>query len=71
LQAYVDGALDARRSAEVLSALRREPALREAVKRYEAQRRNLRRLYEPALDEPAPEELAALLDTQPIKRRLN
>jgi anti-sigma factor RsiW len=71
LQAFVDGALDAKRRAEVRSALRRDPALREAVKRYEALRRDLHRLYDAALGEPVPEELATLLGRPPAKRRLN
>jgi anti-sigma factor RsiW len=61
LQAYVDGELDAARRVEVSEALDRDPALRATVKRYEAQRRALRRLYRPALDEPIPDELARLV----------
>jgi len=71
LQAYVDGALDAKRRAEVRSALQRDPVLRKAVQRYEAQRRNLRRLYDAALEEPVPEKLTAGVAAPPSKHRLH
>lgn len=61
LQAYVDGELDAERRAEVAEALRRESSLRATVRRYEAQRRALHKLYDTALEEPVPESLKRLL----------
>jgi anti-sigma factor RsiW len=70
LQAYVDGALDASRRAEVRHALRYDSALRAMVRRYQAQRRALRRLFDPVLGEPMPEALKQLL-LQPAKRRLH
>ena len=70
LQAYVDGELDAARRAEVRDALRCDSGLRAAVRRYQAQRRTLRRLFDPILAEPLPEPLARLL-LRPAKRRLH
>ena len=70
LQAYVDGELDAARRAEVRNALRCDSGLRVVVKRYQAQRRALRRLFDPILREPLPEPLARLL-LHPAKRRLH
>ena len=71
LQAYVDGELDTERRAEVRAALQRDPTLRAIVNRYQAQRRGLRRLYDPVLNEPLPEGLEKLLRKSPPKSRLN
>ena len=70
LQAYVDGELKATRRAEVRDALRRDAELRATVRRYQAQRRALRRLFEPVLEEPMPETLQKVL-LHPAKRRLH
>jgi len=70
LQAYVDGELEAARRAEVRDALKHDADLRATVKRYQAQRRALRRLFDPVLTEPMPETLEALL-LRPKKRRLH
>ena len=65
LQAYVDGELDAERRAEIKSALRRDPALRDIVHRYEVQKRAIHRIFHGALDEPVPERLAKLIKGKP------
>jgi anti-sigma factor RsiW len=70
LQAYVDGELDAKRRAEVRAALRSDSELRAIVRRYQAQRRALRRLFDPVLEDPLPETLEKLL-LRPAKRRLH
>jgi len=67
LQAYVDGELPAARRAEIRDALKDDAELRATVRRYQAQRRALRRLFDPTLTEPVPEELAAML--LPTKKR--
>jgi anti-sigma factor RsiW len=70
LQAYVDGELDPARRAEVREALRHDAELRAVVRRYQAQRRALRRLFDPVLAEPMPESLERVL-LHPAKRRLH
>lgn len=70
LQAYVDGELTAARRAEVREALKNDAELRAILRRYQAQRRALRRLFDPTLTEPLPETLEALL-RRPPKRRLH
>jgi anti-sigma factor RsiW len=70
LQAYVDGELDPARRLEVRDALRQDAELRAIVKRYEAQRHVLRRMFDGVLTEPFPESIEALL-AQPAKRRLH
>jgi anti-sigma factor RsiW len=67
LQAYVDGELDAKRRAEIKSALRRDRALRDIVHRYEVQKRAIHRIFDGALDEPLPEPLAKLIKGKPRK----
>jgi hypothetical protein len=61
LMAYADGELDAAAVAEVEVAIAADPALAEAVARHRALRRQLRDAFAPALDEPVPEHLLALV----------
>jgi hypothetical protein len=63
LMAYADGELDAVAAAEVESAIAADPALAETVARHRALRRQLRDAFAPALDEPVPEHLMALVRT--------
>lgn len=61
LMAYADGELDAAAAAEVDAAIAADPPLGEAVARHRALRRQLRDAFAPALDEPVPERLMALV----------
>lgn len=61
LMAYADGELDAAAAAGVEAAITADPALAEAVARHRALRRQLREAFAPALDEPVPERLMALV----------
>jgi hypothetical protein len=61
LMAYADGELDAAAAAEVEAAIAADPALAETVARHRALRRQLREAFAPALDEPVPEHLMALV----------
>lgn len=61
LMAYADGELDAAASAEVEAAIAADPALAQTVARHRALRRQLREAFAPALDEPVPEHLMALV----------
>ncbi len=63
LMAYADGELDAAAAAEVEAAIAVDPALAATVARHRALRRRLRDAFAPALDEPVPEHLSALLRT--------
>jgi anti-sigma factor RsiW len=60
LQAWVDAALPEARRAEVDAYLAANPAEAERLRAYQAQKQELRALYNPVLDEPLPEGLAAL-----------
>lgn len=67
LMAFLDGELDAVRRARVAQALETDPELRA---RLEAQRRLRERLaahYGPVADEPVPERLRALLETNVVE----
>lgn len=61
LMAYADGELDAAGSALVEAAMAQDPALAQAVDRHRALRRQLQDALAPALDEPAPDRLLAML----------
>jgi len=57
LQAYVDGALDQTRAAEVEAALRRDSSLRRTVHLYRMLGHIVGLLYDNVLTEPLPERL--------------
>ncbi len=57
LHAYVDGVLPVARRAEVESYLAVRPQEAERVQTYRQQNEELRRLFEPVIDEPVPERL--------------
>lgn len=61
LQAFVDGELDAVVSAQIEATLAGDEALAERVRQARAVRTRLHGLFDPVLDEPVPERLAALL----------
>lgn len=61
LMAYADGELDAAAAAEVEAAIAADPGLAETVARHRVLRRQLRDAFAPALDEPVPEHLMALV----------
>lgn len=54
LHAYADGQLPAERGREVAAYLAGRPAEAQRVETYRAQKRELRALFDPVLDEPAP-----------------
>ena len=60
LQAWVDAVLPEARREEVDAYLAANPAEAERLRAYQAQKQELRALYNPVLDEPLPEGLAAL-----------
>jgi anti-sigma factor RsiW len=60
LQAWVDAALPEARRAEVDAYLAADPAEAERLRVYQAQKQELRALYNPVLDEPVPGRLVAL-----------
>jgi len=60
LHACVDAALPAARRAEVEDYLATRPEESERVRAYLAQKQAIRTLYDPVLDEPVPDRLAAL-----------
>ena len=59
LCAYVDGHLDGERLAAVEAGLRTDEALRARAADWRDQRRALRVLFDPVLDEPVPERLGS------------
>jgi anti-sigma factor RsiW len=61
MHAYVDGALPETRRAEVEAYLASRPQEAARVKAYRQQNEELRRLFEPVLDEPMPERLQTTL----------
>jgi len=61
LQAYVDGVLDRRMRATVEVVLKTDPRAREAIRRYQAQRNALHRLYDSVLWEPVPAFISELI----------
>jgi anti-sigma factor RsiW len=65
LQAWVDSALPEARRAEVDGYLAADPAETERLRAYQAQKQELRALYNPVLDEPLPAGLAALASRPP------
>lgn len=60
LHAFVDGALSEERHAEVAAWLAGHPEDAARVESYRAQKQDLRRLFDPVLDEPLPDHLKAL-----------
>ena len=62
LCAYVDGHLDGERLAAVEAGLRTDEALRARAADWRDQRRALRVLFDPVLDEPVPERLRLAAD---------
>jgi anti-sigma factor RsiW len=65
LQAWVDAALPAARRAEVEGWLASQPAEAERLGAYLEQKQALKSLFDPVLDEPLPEGLAALASPPP------
>ena len=61
LQAYVDGELDWRMRATVEVVLKTDSAASEAIRRYQAQRNALHRLYDNVLWEPVPAFISELV----------
>lgn len=60
LHAYVDAALPAAQRAEIEAHLADHPEAAERVRAYQEQKRALRQLFDPVLEEPLPEPLRAL-----------
>lgn len=60
LHAYVDAALPAAQRAEIEVYLAHHPEAAERVRAYQEQKRALRQLFDPVLEEPLPESLRAL-----------
>lgn len=65
LHAYVDGALPEAHRAEVAAYLAARPQEAGRVQAYRQQNEELRRLFDPVLDEPVPERLQAVLTQRP------
>lgn len=65
LMAWLDGELDEAAAAEVARAVAADPALAERARRERALRGKLRDAFAPALDEPVPERLLAVLGMTP------
>jgi len=63
LHAWVDGELPTDRQAEVEAWLADHPEATQRLHAYREQKRALRRLFDPVLDEPLPESLRASADT--------
>jgi anti-sigma factor RsiW len=61
LHAFVDGALDAARFAEVGAAIEADPALAERVAAFQADKAMLKRIYAPIAAQPVPQEWLALI----------
>jgi hypothetical protein len=61
LMAFVDGELSASETAEIQSAIVRDPALAQRVERIRSVRSALRAAYDPVAEEPVPQRLLALL----------
>ena len=57
LMAYVDGELDAKRSAEIAAAVEKEPALARRVEQQRAQRAKISGAFAKVLDQPVPDRL--------------
>jgi len=62
LEAYIDGLLDAERTAEIEAQLRRDPKLAEMVRAMRFQNDALRCLGADILKEPIPERLRAVVE---------
>lgn len=69
LHAYVDGALPEIRRAEIAEWLEQHPESAEQVRAYQAQKRALRQLFDPILDEPLPDPLRQLSQPQVVPAR--
>ena len=61
LMAHADGQLAGERGARLAAAVAADPALRERVEAFAAQRRRVAAAYAEVLDEPVPDRLSALL----------
>src|ERR1700744_3280903 len=61
LMAYVDSELDAAARAEVEAAMRRDPEIEQRLAEYRGLRAKLKAAYEPALADPVPARLRAIL----------
>ena len=57
LMAYVDGELDAKRSAEIAAAVEKEPALARRVEQQRALRAKISGAFAKVLDQPVPDRL--------------
>lgn len=66
LMAWLDGELDAAEGAEVEAAIAADPALAARVEEQRRLRDRLRAHYGPVADEPVPERLSALLETNVV-----
>lgn len=65
INAFVDGALETDREAEVISAIAANAALSKRVHAYQFQNTGLRALYDHHLEEPVPERLLQVLKQSP------
>lgn len=65
LQAYVDGELDAAGAARIDAALTHDEVLARRVQQAHALRAQLKAAFDPVLEEPVPEHLAAMLRPTP------
>ncbi|WP_225889944.1 anti-sigma factor family protein [Indioceanicola profundi] len=61
INAYLDGALSDEERLEIETVLARDPAAQSMVNRYRRQVDELRRIYDPVMDEPVPENMLSLL----------
>lgn len=61
INAYLDGAMSVEEQREVEAVLARDPAAQSMMNRYRRQVDELRRLYDPVMDEPVPETMLAIL----------
>lgn len=61
INAYLDGALSDEERRDVEAVLARDPAAQSMLNRYRRQVDELKRLYDPVMEEPVPESMLALL----------
>jgi hypothetical protein len=66
LMAYADGELDPLAAKRVERAIAADPALAETVEAHRALRRQLGAAFAPVLDQPIPDRLTAMLDTNVV-----
>lgn len=61
INAYLDGAMGAEERREMEAILARDPAAQSMLNRYRRQVDELRRLYDPVMDEPVPDTMLTIL----------